>query len=125
MHLDAGLAVGKHDYAIEELRKATQLSGDAPYYVAELGVAYARAGLRTEAREKLRALDQLSRITKMSQRAVLLAALGESSDAIRALDQALADHDDRLVWLQVDPQFDVLRDDPQFSELRKRLNFPH
>jgi TolB-like protein/Flp pilus assembly protein TadD len=129
-HATKGLAameVGNHEDAIRELKRATELSGDGTYYVAELGAAYARAGRRNDAEQTLRHWDELARVKPagQSQRAIVLAALGERALAMRMLEEAVAQRDDHLIWLKVDPQYDSLRQEARFQALQKSLGLPN
>ena len=48
------------------------------------------------------------------------AQLGEKDQAFEWLEKAYADHD--LSFVNVDPHFDPLRDDPRFQDLLARMN---
>jgi TolB-like protein/Flp pilus assembly protein TadD len=129
-HATKGLAameLGNHEDAIRELKRAAELSGDGTYYVAELGAAYARAGRRNDAEQTLRHWDELARAkpSGQSQRAVVLAALGERALALRMLEEAVAHHDDHLIWLKVDPQYDSLRKEARFQAVLQSLGLPN
>ena len=50
--------------------------------------------------------------------------LGERERALALLEEAQAIGDGWLVWLAVEPQFDVLREEPRFDEILKRTMNP-
>jgi hypothetical protein len=55
----------------------------------------------------------------------VLAALGEPDEAVHWLEQAYRDHSFWLAyWANVDPRLDVLRHDPRFKTLMRRLGLP-
>ncbi len=54
----------------------------------------------------------------------LYAFAGERSLALDWLGRAYQDGDSTMVYLKVDPTFDVLRDDPRFQALLGKMNFP-
>jgi hypothetical protein len=54
-------------------------------------------------------------------RAAYSALLGETDQAMQWLGRAYDQHDNRLLTLKVDPQFDRLRSDPQFVNLMKKI----
>ncbi len=54
--------------------------------------------------------------------AVFAAQAGETDEAFRYLDRAIAQRERELVSLKVDPQFDPIRNDPRFAGVLKRLN---
>ena len=56
--------------------------------------------------------------------AELYARLGKNDEACKWLDQAFQEHDDRLVFLNVDPRFDGLRLYPKFDNLLRRIGLP-
>ena len=56
--------------------------------------------------------------------AVAFAALGETDRAFSALEGALEGRDSRLLYLNVDPRFDPLRQDPRFPKLLRRISPP-
>ena len=53
--------------------------------------------------------------------AMLHVALGERDQAFAALETAYAAHDQQLIWLRGEWEFDVLHDDPRFVSLAQRI----
>jgi hypothetical protein len=52
------------------------------------------------------------------------AALGEKDQAFVWLEKAYAERSPDMALLQVDPPFDLLRSDPRFQDLLRRMHFP-
>lgn len=52
------------------------------------------------------------------------AYVGNYDQAIECLTKALEGREHRMAQLRVNPRFDVLRDDPRFVDLVRRMNFP-
>jgi TolB-like protein/DNA-binding winged helix-turn-helix (wHTH) protein/Flp pilus assembly protein TadD len=114
---------GLQEQGLTELKRAASLSGNSPLYLAQVGVAYASAGRKTEA---LRIIGQLQRLS--SERYVspyglaqIYAALNDKEQSFKWLETA---YDDRAVWisyLAVDPVFDRFRSDQRFRDLLRRL----
>jgi Tol biopolymer transport system component/TolB-like protein/DNA-binding winged helix-turn-helix (wHTH) protein/Flp pilus assembly protein TadD len=52
------------------------------------------------------------------------AVLKETDDVIRWLELALTERDSNLTWLNVDREFDYLRDDPRFRAILEQVNLP-
>jgi tetratricopeptide (TPR) repeat protein len=112
-----------HKQGLTEVEKAARLSGNSPLYLAQVGVAYASAGRKTEA---LRIIGQLQRIS--GERYVspyglaqIYAALNDKEQTLKWLQTA---YDDQAVWisyLAVDPVFDRFHSDQRFQELLRRL----
>ncbi len=109
--------------ALAELEIAAKLSGNSPFYLAQVAVADAVSGRKTEA---LRIVAQLKKIS--SERYVspyglaqIYAALNDKEQTFKWLQAA---YDDRAVWmsyLAVDPLFDRFRSDRRFQELLGRV----
>ena len=54
-------------------------------------------------------------------RAVVYAKLGDRDRAIACLERAYAAHSSDMLFVNVEPCFDPLRDDPRFQALIRRL----
>jgi tetratricopeptide (TPR) repeat protein len=115
--------IGLHDNALAELQSAASLSGSSPLYLAQVAVAYATAGRKTEA---LRIADQLQAISNKRYvspygLAQIYAALNDKEQTFKWLQRA---YDDGAVWmsyLAVDPVFDGIRSDQRFQDLLRRV----
>jgi serine/threonine-protein kinase len=115
---------GQFDDAIASLERAVALTRGASIAVGALAHAYASSGRTDEARQRLSELRQpiQGRYIQHYGVALVLAALGESDEAIHCLEQAYRDHSFWLAcWANVDPRLDVLRDDARFKTLLRRL----
>jgi TolB-like protein/Tfp pilus assembly protein PilF len=70
-----------------------------------------------------------ARLAEISAQSILIARFyafaGEKSLALNWLERAYRDGDSTMVYLKVDPSFDILRDDQRFRDLLLRMNFPH
>jgi len=125
-HRYAGLAyeqLGKYKEAIEALIKARVLSGDSPIILTALAHAYAVSGNPVEAR---RVLDEVTANTSKRKvpafdLAIAYVGLGEKEKAFSLLGTALEDHNEYLIYLQVEPRFDPLRKDPRYAQLVGRM----
>ena len=110
--------------AITELRKALELFGDDDDTISLLGYVYAVAGQRAQAQDLLRKLLVTSKQQYVNPLAVagIYTGLGEKSNALQWLNRG---YDERapLVWLG-DPTFDVLRSDPRFQDLVRKIGLP-
>jgi serine/threonine-protein kinase len=117
---------GRYQEAIEESQKAVTFSGGSPHYRASLAYAYAVSGGVDEAYKVLDELNGLSGRMYVSPyyRAEIHAGLGERKEALAWLEKAYEERANLLVFLQVEPRLDPLRDDPQFQDLLRRMNFP-
>jgi tetratricopeptide (TPR) repeat protein len=93
-------------------------------YIASIrAVAYARMGQDARSREMLEYLEKRARddSEKEYRLAMANAELGRAEQAIKHLQKCFSVHDDRLVWLPVEPCFDSLRSDARFQELLRKM----
>ena len=114
---------GKYSDAIAELNQAYRLN-DGPQVLASLGHAFAVSGQRIEAQKALTDLQETAKRRYVSpyDLATIYAGLGEKEQALASLEKAYEDRSGWLaLWLKVDPKFDILRSDPRFHDLLRRI----
>lgn len=112
--------------ALEQFSQARKLSGNHPAITALYGHALGVSGDAAGARRALADLHLLakSRYVSALYFAGIYTGLGEKSTALDWLDKAYRERNDRLVYLNVDPMADPLRDEPRFRDLMTRLHLP-
>jgi TolB-like protein/DNA-binding winged helix-turn-helix (wHTH) protein len=115
---------GLRSEGVSELQRAASLSGGSPLYTAQLAVALAVAGRRSEALQIAHELETISKKRYVSPYglAQVYAALNSDKDTFKWLQAAYVD---RAVWMEylaVDPIFDRYRSDRRFQELLGRLH---
>lgn len=109
--------------AAEAIRLLEGFQARAPGGPSNLGRAYALAG---------RTADALAEISKLEASglegfgvgydiALIRAALGEQELALAALERALGDHSQMVGFINVDPGFDAIRDEPRFRTVVEHL----
>jgi TolB-like protein/DNA-binding winged helix-turn-helix (wHTH) protein/Tfp pilus assembly protein PilF len=115
---------GQYSEAIVELQKAASIAPDSPPVLAALGHVYAVAGKHVEALQLLEDLKTQSahRYVSPFYLAFIYAGLGDHDQAIRWLDKSYDDRSNNTIFLNVIPQFDDLRSDPRFQNLRHRIS---
>lgn len=118
----------KYADAIREFETGLQSLGEAPFVVASLGHAHARAGNEAEARKLLQQLSELSEHVYID--AYLLAlihlGLGEQDRALECLEKACNNRSGFFTLFMVtDPRMDDLRADPRFQQLLRRMGLTH
>jgi DNA-binding winged helix-turn-helix (wHTH) protein/tetratricopeptide (TPR) repeat protein len=108
---------------IEEFKKAYKLERNA-IVLGFLGHAYARMGNIGEAQKILAELEELSKRIYVPPFSIglIYTALGQNTQAFEWFEKAYAAQNEWLNWLKVTPEVDILRSDPRFTDLLKRLN---
>jgi DNA-binding winged helix-turn-helix (wHTH) protein/tetratricopeptide (TPR) repeat protein len=122
-HWGLGLAYeqkGMYTEAISELQRSLALSGGSPVTLSSLAHVYGVSGRRKEAQEALKQLLDLhaKHLVLAYYVAAAYAGLGEKQPALAWLEN----HPGELFvgLLQLDQQFDGLRDEPRFQALLAR-----
>jgi hypothetical protein len=94
-----------------------------PVHLAALGHTYAISGRVVEARGVLEQLRKQSgqRYVSAYGVAAIHAGLGDIDQAFAWLERSLEDRDGWMVYLKVDPRFDVLHCDPRFAGLLRGI----
>ena len=112
--------------ALEEARKAADLSKESPIGMSTLAQAYAASGNAKAARGILQRLEATSQSHYISsfEIATIFTSLNESDHAFESLQKAYENRDCNLFRLRVDPRFDRLRSDPRFADLLRRIGLP-
>ncbi len=109
--------------AAEAIAILEPISGSSLLRKSSLGHVYAVAGRTTEARSVLTALRTAAgqKYVPSYWFALLHAGLGQRDSAFRYLERAYEERSTVLAYLLIDPRLAVLRDDPRFIALARRL----
>ncbi|MFN2579309.1 MAG: protein kinase, partial [Pyrinomonadaceae bacterium] len=112
----------KYDEAIAELQKARQLD-ETPIMLALLAHVYAMTRKQNEARKIVGELIEQSKRMYVDPffLAEIYVALGDRERAFQALEDAYQQRSSWMVWLNVEPKFDPVRNDPRFKEMQRRV----
>ena len=114
---------GLFSEAVVEAETAHRLSPSATQHLAYHSFANARLGKRGEARNALETLLQLSNERYVPPYNIALTYMGldEPGDALAWLERAFEERDPRMIFLNVEPKWKSLRNDPRFVRLLKQL----
>jgi DNA-binding winged helix-turn-helix (wHTH) protein/TolB-like protein len=94
----------------------------SPWTTLALARAQALAGDRVTAAETMASVaKQGAQFVSGYDRAAVYAALGRTDEAFAALEEGYQSRAEWIGYLKVDPQMDVLRSDPRYARLLKRL----
>ncbi|NIM10464.1 MAG: protein kinase [Candidatus Aminicenantes bacterium] len=117
------IANSMYPKAIDHFKKAMELAGNSPGMLCGLGYAYAVSGKQKEAREILNRLKERSnqKYIPPIYIAGIYIGLRENDRAFKWLEEAYIDRSEWMIYLNIEPIFDPIRNDPRFSELVKRV----
>jgi adenylate cyclase len=120
----AYMVLGMSADAALEAKKILALSTESSY-AAAAACAYAKAGLKEEA---VAILDRLLKESEThyidsSSIAGIYAALGDEANSLKWLEKAVKEKSAGLPYTRVFPMFDLLRDNPRFREIWKKIGF--
>jgi DNA-binding winged helix-turn-helix (wHTH) protein/Tfp pilus assembly protein PilF len=116
----AYLQTGQYDLAFAEFAKT---KGISPGSYADVAMALALSGRRTEALAELNRLLALQKQHYVSSFdiAAIYASLGDNDHAFESLERALEERAPMFGFLPQNPAFDSLHGDPRFADLVARL----
>jgi len=108
---------------LDELRRAVELSGNSAYMRAHLAFGLAASGDREHAVAIQRELEAEGRERYASpyHQALIAAGLGDRTGVIQWLERAFGDRSGWMVFLPVEPEFDNVRQMPEFQQLLARV----
>jgi TolB-like protein/Flp pilus assembly protein TadD len=118
-------AVGRHTEAIANLEKAAALSHRMAILIGLLGAVYARAGMMAEAQANLEELRERAGREYVVPVALAFASanVGLPEDALRYLEQALAEAKPTLCNSIRYPFWDSILSDPRYTAVVRGMNF--
>jgi adenylate cyclase len=120
------LEKGMYTEAISELETAVKLSGESTLALGMLGHGLASAGQKDAALEVLEKLKERSKIQYVPSYwiAVIYNGFKERDQVMAWMRKAFDERSSWLVWSNVEPRFDWIRDDPDFKTLIAAMKFP-
>ena len=116
---------GMHETAISESRKAVDLAPNNVGILSDLGYVYAVCGRRADAQKIIEELGHQAARRPVSSHyiACIYAGLGEKGLAMEWLEKAYQENSQWLCHIKLDPQLEILRGDPRFADLLRRIGF--
>jgi TolB-like protein/Flp pilus assembly protein TadD len=110
--------------ALQHFRTACSLAPGNPALLMALGYTLAVSGDHAGAQSILNQLQTMShnRYVPSLYIAGIYVGLGDKDNAFLFMDRAATEHNDRLIYLAVEPLADPLRTDPRFPALLGRIH---
>jgi tetratricopeptide (TPR) repeat protein len=114
---------GRYEEALAEAQKSIELSKRSNASLAFLGHVYGRMGKRAEAEAVIKELQERFDKREADGRdlAVVYAGLDDKDQAFAWLEKAYADRSNFLAVLRLEPMLDLLKSDPRWNDLLKRV----
>ena len=114
---------GDLDFALKCFERGRELSGDLPYVRGILAHCYALMGRKKEAEGILNGLLKLSKGRYVSSMtlALIYIGLGRIDEAIRCVERAYQVMEGPLVFLNVYPTYDPIRNHPRCQEMIRSM----
>jgi TolB-like protein len=118
------LSMSLFEEALTEVAMDRRISGHwNPLIESYIGAVYAAMGKSSEANQILDEMIERSKEESVSPVtiAILHIALGQIDKGFEWLERAYVQHDMLLVWLKIAPPFEVVRSDPRYIALLKKI----
>ena len=125
--LGQAYAAKKQDaQAISEWQEAAKLAGRSPLGLMFLGRVQALEGHRAEALQTIEDMKALSaqRYVSPAFLAYVFTMLGEKNQTLDWLEKGVEDRSFDVLFLNSDPNFDWLRQEPRFQDILRRIGLP-
>lgn len=117
---------GDSSRAVEEARKAVELSYGLGWSQLTLGIVLAQDGQTDESKEILFNLQESKEKNNISPLGIALiyTYLGDLDNAFKYLEEAIHYKDQWMVSLKFGPEYEPLRSDPRFDTLIDQIGYP-
>jgi tetratricopeptide (TPR) repeat protein len=112
---------GRYDEAIRAHQRAAELNLN---FKMDLAHTYFAAGRQEEGEKTLLEIDDATKQRFSVKMARIHAALGQIEEAFQWLERAYEEREIFFLHLEISPEFDPIRDDPRYTDLLHRMNFP-
>jgi TolB-like protein/DNA-binding winged helix-turn-helix (wHTH) protein len=109
--------------ALNEIERNRRNGGDGPWAWSMLASVHGSSGQVAKARLALEKLIRANKSMQLDATPFVLAysGMGEKEQALTWLEKAYSQRSNVLVTLRVEPAYDLLRSDPRFQDLLRRV----
>ncbi len=120
------LLAGEPEAAVGAFERALRIGGQMSPLLAALGCGQAAVGRTDDARAMLRALQEgpSDHYSSPRDRALVYTWLEDTEQALAGLERGVQEHAPWMTFLNVDPVWDRLRDEPRFKAIVQQLQLP-
>jgi Flp pilus assembly protein TadD len=115
------LTLGRLSEALQCLQHAQHLNPNDTLIASYLALCFVKLHRLSEADAVLQSVMRHSPLPNYTV-ATIYAALGKPNQAFEQLERAYLNRSSKLLWLQVDPRLESLRNDPRFARLVDKLH---
>ena len=127
-HWGLGIAYwqkGLFEEAVAAYERAVDLEPSDLWLKGDLALVYAAAGKRALAQQILEEFEEKAQREYVSPLPLALAhmAVGDVDGTFAWLDKMYEEHHPELIWMNRQPRYDPLRDDPRWHELMRKVGF--
>jgi serine/threonine-protein kinase len=122
---DAQIQKGEFAAAFASFDQALAMTPNDAVGIGQRGRGYAIAGRRQDALASIAQLEKFAAERYVSPYAFALvyAGLRDKNSALNWLERGFSERAGHMVWLNVDPAFDSIRQEPRFGALLSRMGF--
>ena len=115
--------IGKTDDALKQIEKAANVFGESIFIMLAEAETFAAANDEAKAREKLEQLNKLAaeRYVSPYQLALVYCYLNDKEAALTQLETAEKLGEAWLNWMNVEPVFDLVRDEERFQKIAAKV----
>jgi TolB-like protein/DNA-binding winged helix-turn-helix (wHTH) protein len=116
-------AKGMYKEAIADIENIKRGAGGGAWYWSAKARVYGQWGHGAQARQALKALEEMNRQHPVDPAPLAWAhmGMGHREESLRWLAKAYAQHSNAIVMLKVEPIYDPVRDDARFQALVRRV----
>jgi DNA-binding winged helix-turn-helix (wHTH) protein/TolB-like protein len=117
---------GKFDQAAAAEIEGWRLSGADPKTIGFLEQAYRNGGYKGFLQAQLAIHQEIAKTnySPAFNQAFLYGRLGDPENSLKYLEKSFQERFRYTIYINGDPSFDFMRDDPRFQDLLRRLNLP-
>jgi TolB-like protein/DNA-binding winged helix-turn-helix (wHTH) protein/Tfp pilus assembly protein PilF len=117
---------GMYPEAVTLLEARERELGPDPNLLSFLAEAYGGAGRKSDAENAIREMLKQAKVHYVSPCHIAGAYIGlqDKNHVLAWLERGFDEHDEVIIWVQVAPDLDLVRSEPRFQALLRRMNFP-